>query len=76
MLISSCSHHCLPLTCTRQLETTETDDITAKFLEDELYPKTAERASFAKPARPGRGRARMAGGTGSGTVATLAGDDE
>lgn len=58
----------------KKIESTESDDLTARSLEDELYPKSAEKAAFAKPARPGRGRARMVGGGAS--VASLGGDDE
>jgi twinfilin-like protein len=50
------------LTLVKKLETTESDEVTSKSLEEELYPKSAEKAAFAKPARPGRGRARMIGG--------------
>ena len=58
-----------------QLETTETDDLTAAFLDAELYPKSAEKTAFAKPARPGRGRARMIGG-GASAASAAGGDDE
>ncbi len=64
-----------PLFRPAQLETTETDDLTAAFLDSELYPKSAEKTAFAKPARPGRGRARMIGG-GAAHASAAGGDDE
>ncbi len=36
-----------------QFEITEAEEISAKFLGEELYPKAAEKQGFAKPSRPG-----------------------
>jgi hypothetical protein len=36
-----------------QFEITEADEISAKFLGEELYPKAAEKQGFSKPSRPG-----------------------
>jgi len=47
------------LTVTKQLEVSVSSELSAAFVLDELYPKKTVTKAFAKPAKPGRGGARL-----------------
>lgn len=46
----------------KSLEISDRKELTTKFFQEELYPQVVEKKVFAKPARRGRGKARMHGG--------------
>lgn len=53
----------------KKLEISDAAEINSKALLDELHPKQAEKVSFSKPSRPGRGNARLAGSAASSSSA-------
>jgi len=57
MAVKTCSK--FGLECSKQLEISVGSELTAAFVLDELYPKTHVVKAFAKPAKPGRGTARL-----------------
>jgi twinfilin-like protein len=57
MAVKTCSK--FGLECTKQLEISVASELSPASVLDELYPKKSTTKAFAKPAKPGRGTARI-----------------
>jgi len=51
------------ITISKQFEFSESSELTTAALMAELYPKSSEKKVFAKPKKPGKGKAKLTGGT-------------
>jgi hypothetical protein len=57
MVVKMCSE--LSITITRSIELSEVKELNTPAMLEEIYPQASAKKTFKKPARPGRGNARL-----------------